>query len=160
MAKLDTMIALSISGVVLTLAGAGCEGEESSSPPPHATPTTSVISGSAQQGSMTGSTVQVSPSIPRRVPMRRTWPVPQLIPTAPSRSHLILRQDPLRIVVSQGSFLSEADGATISSPDPISVLLPSAPGGPVTANVNPLTEFIDQMAVVNIAYLYQNLRPL
>jgi hypothetical protein len=60
---------------------------------------------------------------------------------------------PVRLVVSGGSFLSEADGAAISSPDPISVLLSSVPAGPITANVNPLTDFIDQMAVVNITKL-------
>jgi WD40 repeat protein len=63
---------------------------------------------------------------------------------------------PVRLVVSGGSFLSEADGATVNSPDPMSVLLSSVSGGPVTANVNPLTDFIDQMAVVNITYLHQS----
>jgi hypothetical protein len=155
MAKLDQMLAPLIVGVILTLVVAGCEGEQSSSPPP-TTPTTSTISGSAQQGSMAGSTVQVYSVNPGDGSNG-----PNLVNTTTDSNgffQLTLnpQHDPVRLVVSGGSFLSEADGATISSPDPISVLLPSVPGGPLTANVNPLTDFIDQMAVVNINYLHQS----
>jgi hypothetical protein len=59
-------------------------------------------------------------------------------------------------VVAGGSFVSESDSAEISSPDAISLLLASAPAGAVRAKVNPLTNFIDQMALVNITYLNQS----
>ena len=55
MAKVDRLIARLIVSLLVSLAAAGCGGGGSSGP---TAPTTSVISGSAQQGYMVQSTVQ------------------------------------------------------------------------------------------------------
>jgi hypothetical protein len=105
---------------------------------------------------MAGSTVQVYSVNPADGSNAANLVSTTTDPTGFFQLSLKSQSRPARIVVSGGSLLSEADGATISSPDPISVLLPSAPGGPMTANVNPLTYFIDQMAMININYLHQS----
>jgi hypothetical protein len=147
------MIARLIVSVLVALTIAGCEGEESSGPPP---PTTSVISGSAQQGFMVGSTAQAYSVNAADGSNGANLGSTTTDSTGFFQLSLKSKSRPVRIVISGGSFLSEVDGATISSPDPISVILSSAPGGPVTANVNPLTDFIDKMAVVNITSLGQS----
>jgi hypothetical protein len=58
---------------------------------------------------------------------------------------------PVRFRASGGSYVSEQDGATISSPSPLSVLLPSLPNNLSGLSINPLTTFVDSLAQGNIS---------
>jgi Abnormal spindle-like microcephaly-assoc'd, ASPM-SPD-2-Hydin/Kelch motif/Galactose oxidase, central domain len=58
---------------------------------------------------------------------------------------------PVRFRTSGGSYVSEQDGATISSPSPISVLLPSMQNNLLGLEINPLTTFVDSLAQGNIS---------
>ena len=153
MAKVDRLIARLIVSLLVSLAAAGCGGGGSSGP---TAPTTSVISGSAQQGYMVQSTVQAYSVNSADGSNEMVLASTTTDSTGFFKLSLKPQEGPVRLVVSGGSFLSEADGAAISSPGTISVLLSSAPAGSVAANVNPLTDFIDQMAVVNITKLSQS----
>ena len=154
MAQVDRMIPALIVSLVLALAAAGCGGGGSSGP---TAPTTSVISGSAQQGYMVQSTVQAYSVNSADGSNEMVLASTATDSTGFFKLSLKPQDGPIRLVVSGGSFQSEADGAAISSPGAISVLLASAPAGPMVVNVNPLTDFIDQMAVVNITKLRQSL---
>jgi hypothetical protein len=147
------MIALLMISLLIALAAAGCGG--GSSEP--SGPTGSVISGFAQQGFVSQSTVQAYSVNPADGSNETSLVGTTTDSTGFFELRLKPQTDPVRLVVSGGSFLSEANGATISSPGTMSVLLPSAPARPVTANVNPLTDFIDQMTVVNVTKLNQSL---
>jgi hypothetical protein len=57
---------------------------------------------------------------------------------------------PVRIEVAGGSFFSEQDGATITTPTPLTVLLPALPAGTTSVDLNPLTLFIDLLTVADI----------
>ena len=57
---------------------------------------------------------------------------------------------PIRFRASGGSYVSEQNGATISSPSPLSVLLPSLQGNMSGLSINPLTTFVDSLAQGNI----------
>ena len=153
MAKVDRLIAPLIVSLLVSLTAAGCGGGGSSGP---TAPTTSVISGSAQQGYMVQSTVQAYSVDSADGSNEMVLASTTTDSTGFFKLSLKPQEGPVRLVVSGGSFLSEADGAAISSPRTISVLLSSAPAGSVAANVNPLTDFIDQMAVVNITKLSQS----
>jgi len=63
---------------------------------------------------------------------------------------------PVRIRVSKGSFVSEQNGATISSPASISVVLQNIPDSISGVSVNPLTTFIDTQMVGNILHKGQS----
>jgi hypothetical protein len=58
---------------------------------------------------------------------------------------------PVRLRASGGSYVSEQDGATINSPSPLSVLLPSLPNSVFGLSINPLTTFVDSLAQGNIS---------
>ena len=58
---------------------------------------------------------------------------------------------PVRFRASGGSYVSEQDGATISSPSPLSVLLPSLQSNLSGLSINPLTTFVDSLAQGNIS---------
>ena len=58
---------------------------------------------------------------------------------------------PVRFRASGGSYVSEQDGATISSPSPLSVLLPSMQNNLPGLSINPLTTFVDSLAQGNIS---------
>src|SRR5260370_25132543 len=58
---------------------------------------------------------------------------------------------PVGFRASGGSYVSEADGATISSPSPLSVLLPSLQSNLSGLSLNPLTTFVDSLAQGNIS---------
>ena len=64
---------------------------------------------------------------------------------------------PVRVRASGGSYVSEQDGATITSPSPLSALLPSLPNSVFGLSVNPLTTFVDSRAQGNINFNSQNL---
>jgi hypothetical protein len=151
-ARLKTIIVpLSVS-VVVALAAAGCGGGGSSG---SVTPTTSVISGSAERGFTAGSMVQAYGVNPADGSDGAVLGSSTTDEAGFFKLSVKPQTGPVRLVVSGGSFLSEANGATIL-PSAISALHSSAPAGPVTINVNPLTDFIDQMAVVNITKLNQS----
>jgi hypothetical protein len=57
---------------------------------------------------------------------------------------------PVRIEVAGGTFVSEQDGTTITTPKPLTVLLPSLPADTTSVDLNPLTLFIDLMTVADI----------
>ncbi|MBV8139249.1 MAG: hypothetical protein JO121_27005, partial [Deltaproteobacteria bacterium] len=57
---------------------------------------------------------------------------------------------PVRIEVAGGTFVSEQDGATITTSKPLTVLLSSLPAGTTSVDINPLTLFIDILTVTNI----------
>ncbi|HEY2484443.1 MAG TPA: kelch repeat-containing protein [Candidatus Binataceae bacterium] len=57
---------------------------------------------------------------------------------------------PVRIEVAGGTFVSEQDGTTITTPTPLTVLLPSLPAGTVSVDLNPLTLFIDLVTIADI----------
>jgi len=58
---------------------------------------------------------------------------------------------PVRFRASGGSYVSEQNGANISSPSPLSVLLPSLQANLSGLSINPLTTFVDSLAVGNIS---------
>jgi galactose oxidase-like protein len=58
---------------------------------------------------------------------------------------------PVRFRASGGSYVSEQNGATISSPSPLSVLLPNLPNNLSGLSINPLTTFVDSLALGNIS---------
>ena len=58
---------------------------------------------------------------------------------------------PVRFRASGGSYVSEQDGTTISSPSPLSALLPSLQSNLSSLSINPLTTFVDSLAVGNIS---------
>ena len=58
---------------------------------------------------------------------------------------------PVRIRASGGSYVSEQNGATISSPSPLSVLLPAVQNNLSGLSINPLTTFVDSLAQGNIS---------
>ena len=57
---------------------------------------------------------------------------------------------PVRVRANGGSYVSEQDGATITSPSPLSALLPSLSGSVFGLSINPLTTFVDSLAQGNI----------
>ncbi len=134
MAKVDRLIAPLIVSLVVSLAAAGCGGGGSSGP---TAPTTSVISGSAQQGYMVQSTVQAYSVNSADGSNEMVLASTTTDSTGFFKLSLKPQEGPVRLVVSGGSFPSEADGAAISSPGTISVLLSSAPAGSVAANRKP-----------------------
>jgi hypothetical protein len=58
---------------------------------------------------------------------------------------------PVRIEVAGGTFVSEQDGTTITTPTPLTVLLPSLPAGTASVDLNPLTLIIDLLTVSDVA---------
>jgi len=58
---------------------------------------------------------------------------------------------PVRFRASGGSYISEQDGTTISSPSPLSVLLPSLQSNLSGLSINPLTTFVDSLAQGDIS---------
>lgn len=58
---------------------------------------------------------------------------------------------PVRFRASAGSYVSEQNGATISTPSSLSVLLPSLQNSLTGLSVNPLTTFVDSLAQGNIS---------
>ncbi len=58
---------------------------------------------------------------------------------------------PVRFRASGGSYESEQDGATITTPSPISALLPSLQNNLPGLSINPLTTFVDSLAQGNIS---------
>ena len=58
---------------------------------------------------------------------------------------------PVRFRASGGRYASEQNGANISSPSPLSVLLPSLQTNLSGLSINPLTTFVDSLAVGNIS---------
>jgi hypothetical protein len=62
-----------------------------------------------------------------------------------------VQSGPVRIRASGGSYVSEQNGATISSPSPLSVLLPSLQSNLAGLSINPLTTFVDSLAQGNIS---------
>jgi hypothetical protein len=62
----------------------------------------------------------------------------------------VLPNSPVRLRASGGTYVSEQNGATISSPSPLSVLLPSV-NSIVNLQITPLTTFVDSLAQGNIS---------
>ena len=58
---------------------------------------------------------------------------------------------PVRFRAIGGSYVSEQNGATINSPSPLSVLVPSLQGNLTGLSINPLTTFVDSLTVGNIS---------
>ena len=58
---------------------------------------------------------------------------------------------PVRLRAFGGTYISEQNGATISSPSPLSVLLPSVSIGIVNLQITPLTTFVDSLAQGNVS---------
>jgi Galactose oxidase, central domain len=61
-----------------------------------------------------------------------------------------VQSGPVRFRATGGSYISEQNGAPISYPSPLSVLLPSLPGNLSGLSLNPLTTFVDSLAQGNI----------
>ena len=62
-----------------------------------------------------------------------------------------IQSSPVRIRASGGSYVSEQNGATITAPSPLSVLLPSLQTSLAGLSINPLTTFVDSLAQGNIS---------
>ncbi len=115
-----------------------------------ATPTVSP-SGNVFQGPMVGSTVQVMNVNPANGANTRT-----ANRHGDYESFGGLRphdfSTPHRPGADRGrgwQFVSEEDGSTITTPTPLTVLLPSLPAGTASVDLNPLTLFIDLLAVAD-----------
>jgi Kelch motif/Galactose oxidase, central domain len=117
---------------------------------PTATPTVSV-SGSAIQNGMNGAAitaVSVNPDGSDDATLATA--------TADSNGNFSMviappPTGPVRFRASGGSYVSEENGATISSPSPLSVLLPSLQNNLSSLEINPLTTFVDSLADGNIS---------
>src|SRR5215472_15261971 len=117
---------------------------------PTATPTVS-LSGNVFQGPMMGSTVAANNVNPANGTNTGS-PIGTATTSASGAYTLTIAPPPtgpVRIEVAGGSFVSEQDGATITTPTPLTVLLPSLPAGTASVDLNPLTLFIDLLAVAD-----------
>ena len=116
-----------------------------------ATPTVS-LSGNVLQGPMVGSTVQVINVNPANGANTGS-PIGTATTNASGAYTLTVvppPAGPVRIEVAGGSFVSEQDGATITTPTPLTVLLPALPAGTTSVDLSPLTLFIDLLTVADI----------
>ena len=112
-------------------------------------PTGIKLSGTAVQGGMNGATVSawaVSPSDGSNSGATLATA------TADGNGNFTLtltsaQGGPIRLTANGGSFVSEMNGATIGSPGTVSVLLASATAIASGISINPLSTFVDSMAV-------------
>jgi hypothetical protein len=116
---------------------------------PTATPTPLNVSGTAIQNAMNGAAitaVSVNPNGTDASALGST--------TAGSNGSFSMSvtapNGPIRLRASGGSYVSEQNGATIASPSALSVLLPSLQGNLSGLSINPLTTFVDSLAVGKI----------
>jgi hypothetical protein len=65
--------------------------------------------------------------------------------------NLAPQSGPVRFRAKGGSYVSEQNGATISAPSPLTALLPSLPKSISGLSINPLSTFVDSLALGNIA---------
>jgi len=63
----------------------------------------------------------------------------------------VLPNSPVRLRASGGSYISEENGASITAPSALSLLLPSVGAGIVNLRITPLTTFVDSLAQGNIS---------
>jgi hypothetical protein len=107
------------------------------------------VSGAAEQGVMSGATVSIyavnaSNGSNNGAALATT--------TIDSKGNFSLKlvsvpSGPVRLTASGGSFTSEMNGATISLLDSISTLLPSVTANQAGISINPLTEFVNSLAL-------------
>ncbi len=109
-----------------------------------------MLSGAAVQGPMAASKVAlytINPKTGASVALVSTGT------TDDSGSFAIVLQahsGPLRLMAKGGSFTSEMDGSTIGKPGTISLLLPGAATSLAGISINPLTTFIDALAIARL----------
>jgi hypothetical protein len=60
---------------------------------------------------------------------------------------ILSRVSPLRLAVTGGSFISEADGTTVAQPRRVTVLLPGATSDIAGISINPLTRFVNALTI-------------
>jgi Kelch motif len=106
-----------------------------------------VLSGTAMQGPMAASTVTAYAVDPA------TGADLQVLGTAKTDASgnftvkILSRASPLRLAVTGGSFISEADGSTVSQPRRVTVLLPGANSDLSGISINPLTRFVNALTI-------------
>jgi hypothetical protein len=126
---------------------------------PTATPTTTptatatptaALSGSAIQGPMMASAITAFAVNPA------TGASGTQLATATSASNgtftisVPSQSGPVRLTATGGSYVSEMNGATISSPSQVSLLLPSATANAAGLALNPLSTFVDTRTVAQV----------
>jgi len=110
------------------------------------------LSGNVFQGPMIGSTVEAINVNPANGTNTGS-PIGTATTSASGAYTLTIAPPPtgpVRIEAAGGSFVSEQDGSTITTPKPLTVLLPSLPAGTTSVDLNPLTLFIDVLTVADI----------
>jgi len=119
---------------------------------PTATPTPSEsLSGTAVQGAMTGSAIAVY------VIDTSDGSNGAILGTATTAAdgtftvHILPQTGPVRLTASAGSYASEMNGATISSPATISNVLLSARSTVTGLSINPLSDFVNSRAIALLA---------
>jgi hypothetical protein len=106
-----------------------------------------LLSGTAMQGPMVASTVTAYAVDPA------TGADLQVLGTAKTDASgnftvkILSRALPLRLAVTGGSFISEADGSTVSQPRRVTVLLPGAISDISGISINPLTRFVNALTI-------------
>src|SRR5260370_3552417 len=106
-----------------------------------------LLSGAALQGPMVASTVTAYAVDPA------TGADLQVLGTARTDASgnftvkILSRVSPLRLAVTGGSFISEADGSTMPQPRRATVLLPSATMDIAGISINPLTRFVNALTI-------------
>jgi hypothetical protein len=106
-----------------------------------------LLSGAALQGPMVASTVTAYAVDPA------TGADLQVLGTARTDASgnftvkILSRVSPLRLAVTGGSFISEADGSTMPQPRRVTVLLPSATMDIAGISINPLTRFVNALTI-------------
>jgi Kelch motif/Galactose oxidase, central domain len=106
-----------------------------------------VLSGTAVQGPMVASTVTAYAVDPA------TGADLQVLATAKTDASgnftvkILSRASPLRLAVTGGSFISEADGSTVSQPRRVTALLPGATSDISGISINPLTRFVNALTI-------------
>ena len=135
---------VAVLSIALVAGAAGCGGGSSGS---RSHTRSGTISGRAVQNGMDGATIEAFAVI------ISDGSNGKLLGTATTDSDgnysLELKPAPsgaVRVTASGGTFISEANGATISTPSTISALLASA-SSDQTVNLNPLTDFVNSQAL-------------
>jgi hypothetical protein len=135
-----------ITGGLVVLTGCGVKPTAPPPPPP------AVLAGTAVQGAMNGATITAYAVNAATAANGATLATT----TADANGNFTLTINPpptgpVRLTASGGSYVSEEDGSTISSPSSVSLLLASAPASVSGLSINPLTEFINSMTVFRIS---------
>jgi Kelch motif/Galactose oxidase, central domain len=106
-----------------------------------------VLSGTAIQGPMVASTVTAYAVDPATGADLQVLGRAKTDASGNFTVKILSRASPLRLAVTGGSFISEADGTTVAQPRRVTVLLPGATSDLSGISINPLTRFVNALTI-------------